>query len=50
MSKHHTTHKSAEARELASERRASERERMIVRNAERSAKYSARVIFGGGAR
>jgi len=47
MSKHHTTHKSAEARELAAERRANERERMQARKFERAAKVYSRVAFGG---
>lgn len=50
MSKHHTTHKSAEARELATERRVTERERQTVRQYERNVKLSARAIFGAVAR
>jgi len=38
---------SAERRELAAERRATDRERTVIRHAERHSKASARVMFGG---
>jgi len=39
--------KSQEARIIQSERRATDRERSIVRHCERAQKRSARIAFGG---